>query len=323
MQQNRPIGLLFEEDFHYIDHMVPFCSYFRLPVLVTEKATEALCKKYYPHTKVYLQEIASLRSFFQNGFSRVYYCFTSEFLEGYLGSAPLFPKLPLEKIWLPHGFSEKDNYEGLRKEKALLIYGNAMKKRLKAKKISATYHSFANIRLLYFLENLSFYRPLVEKLFSPLNPNLPTFLYAPTWEDSFSSFSFSETKNLLENFPPKVNLVIQFHPNTQKKRAFEIELLKAQYEDRSFLFLESFTPIYPLLDRIDAYLGNASSIHYDLLFFPEKPLFFLSKEFLTIHEVGTLLETKEIPCLLQKYEKIKRKDPHLQKKKKLYFSTFS
>ncbi len=314
-------GLLFEEDFQYIDHIAPFCSYFGFPLIVTEPSTEELCQKYYPDTTVSLQEIANL-PYFLKSFTRVYYCFTSQILDRYLGHPPLFPEVFLERIWIPHGFSEKDNYEGLFQETDILVYGNAMKNRIKKKKLSGSCHFFANIRLLYFLKNLSFYRTLVETLLSSLNPSFPTFLYAPTWEDSFSSFSFSEAQKLLENFPQEANLIIQFHPNTQRKRAFEIELLKASYLSSRFLFLENFYPIYPLLDKVDAYIGNASSVHYDALFFVEKPLFFLNKKPLHIHKVGEVLQEKDIPFIEKKYEITKKTQALFPIKKKFYFSTF-
>jgi CDP-glycerol glycerophosphotransferase (TagB/SpsB family) len=60
------------------------------------------------------------------------------------------------------------------------------------------------------------------------------------------------------------------HPNTERK--YKIELTRTKVR-----LLEHFPPIYPLLDRTDAYIGDMSSIGYDFLAY-ERPLFFLTKE---------------------------------------------
>ncbi|MBS0654086.1 MAG: CDP-glycerol glycerophosphotransferase family protein, partial [Verrucomicrobia bacterium] len=50
-----------------------------------------------------------------------------------------------------------------------------------------------------------------------------------------------------------------------------------KYEDLSHvLFLTDFPTIYPLLNRIDIYIGDMSSIGYDFLTF-DRPLFFLNQ----------------------------------------------
>ena len=77
-----------------------------------------------------------------------------------------------------------------------------------------------------------------------------------------------------------------------KKRSLlkEIAISIIKYEDdEDLFFLKDFPPIYPLLDFVEAYIGDASSIGYDMLTF-NKPLFFTSKHPAPIHNCGILVD---------------------------------
>lgn len=95
------------------------------------------------------------------------------------------------------------------------------------------------------------------------------------WEDCENNCSFWQSfPQLAQHLPPEVNLIVKLHPNTIAQHTLQIERMMGRYESGQLQFLLDFPPIYPLLDRCDAYLGDRSSIGYDFLFF-DRPMFFL------------------------------------------------
>lgn len=326
MEKIQSIGLICEEDFHYIDHLAPLCSLLQIPLLVTNQEVECLVKRWYPEVVVYLVELASLAEILQKEVSTIYYCFTSGYLDLYLGISQLIHPKAFQRIWVPHGYSEKNNYEGFQQEKEILIYGTQMRQRLE-KYPSMKKHWIRNYRLTYFCNHLFFYREALKKQFASLDSRVPTLLYAPTWEDRENSSSFPECENLFSLFPKEMNLIVKFHPNTYRKKWVEIERLKARFESQNLYFLQDFPPIYPLLEKIDGYIGDpASSVGYDMLFFLEKPLFFLPKQKapLQIEQVGFSLPYDRLKAFPSFFKEAKERQKELhEKRKNLYLAVFT
>src|SRR5207244_888854 len=76
---------------------------------------------------------------------------------------------------------------------------------------------------------------------------------------------------------------IKLHPNLVEKNKIEVQKLIWQYEKKKNIqFLLDFSPIYPLLNFVDLYIGDASSIGYDFLSF-DKPMFFLNQNKLSTY----------------------------------------
>jgi hypothetical protein len=205
-------------------------------------------------------------------------------------------KKKLRTIWLPHGNSDKGHLsksmEVLKHENHLLVYGKKMAAFANHPKTTEV----GNFRHHYFLKYRSFYDSLVQEFFQPAKK---TVLYAPTWQDGEtpSSFFLSAEKVILE-LPSDYFLMIKLHPNLESdSRTLHLEL---KYEDHPKVqFIKRFTPIYPLLEKTDVYLGDMSSIGYDFLTY-NRPMFFfnpmnrdLSHPSLYLHQCGYTIKPGE------------------------------
>jgi CDP-glycerol glycerophosphotransferase (TagB/SpsB family) len=136
-----------------------------------------------------------------------------------------------------------------------------------------------NFRRMFFEKEKTFYRALATKeIFSYFENKGTTVLYAPTWQDYENSSSFFDAAPILiDNLPSHFNLIVKLHPNAVIQDTHRIEQLIWKYEDRTnVLFLIDFPPIYPLLECVDIYIGDMSSIGYDFLSF-NRPMFFLNQ----------------------------------------------
>jgi hypothetical protein len=189
-------------------------------------------------------------------------------------------------IWCPHGNSDKGNkilyMEALKKEEVVLVYGKQMIDFLKRKLVFDQLKGYAitgNFRHQFYLEHRSFYDAIAGKEIAGRLPKAKnTFLYAPTWRDYENSSSFFDAATpIIEQLPEDHNLIIKLHPNLHLQEEFQIDELIGKYQERqNLLFLMDFPPIYPLLNLVDVYIGDMSSIGYDFLIF-DRPMFFLNQ----------------------------------------------
>ncbi|NDB87266.1 MAG: hypothetical protein EB127_31980, partial [Alphaproteobacteria bacterium] len=77
--------------------------------------------------------------------------------------------------------------------------------------------------------------------------------------------------------PQEYNLIIKIHPNLYAQDPAQVEqILGYCARQNSILWLEDFPSIYPILDFVDIYIGDASSIGYDFLTF-NKPMILLNQ----------------------------------------------
>jgi CDP-glycerol glycerophosphotransferase (TagB/SpsB family) len=129
---------------------------------------------------------------------------------------------------------------------------------------------------------------------------MKTILYAPTWQDSENSTSFFQVaETLIQQLPSDVLFLIKLHPNLEK----DIRILQFVLQNEShpnIRFLSGFTPVYPILERADLYLGDMSSVGYDFLSF-NRPMFFFnptsrdpSDPGLYLHQCGQTLLPDQI-----------------------------
>ena len=179
-------------------------------------------------------------------------------------------------LWLPHGHSDKGQivpyYQALSDEAIVLVYGNTMASLFQKNGVKARMIRIGSYRHAYYQKRQRFYDALPLGIrFSRKQTNL---LYAPTWEDAENNCSFwLAFPQLAAKLPETINLIVKPHPNTIAQHAPQIERLIGQTECGNLQFLLDFPPIYPLLERCDAYLGDSSSIGYDFLMF-DRPMFF-------------------------------------------------
>jgi CDP-glycerol glycerophosphotransferase (TagB/SpsB family) len=234
------------------------------PLIICEESLAETCRTYYPDLDVRQIDLFDLQLP-----SCLVTCDSRPLLQAALG--PLSSKI----LWMPHGQSDKGwktpFFEALAEEDLLLVYGQRMRDVLLAKKISIPQISIGSFRWLYMQKHKPFYEQLLAQHFQDRRFTL----YAPTWEDRDRNGTLFEALPALMKTVP-TNLLIKLHPNTLRAFAPQIERLIG-LAGPSALFLEEFPPIYPLLSRCDAYIGDMSSIGYDFLHF-QKPLAFLCRQ---------------------------------------------
>lgn len=307
--------LIYDRDFHYIDHLAPLSALLDIPLITTEEEIYEMILSHYPGVKpLYFDALQLPQSLSQN-FDSVIYSFTAKHFHSFLSFTQ-----GLTTFWCPHGNSDKDNLGALMDEPRLLIYGKKMEELLQQKKISSPTFTVGNYRLAYYQKNKEFYQTLIQKIFSLPSEN-PTYIYAPTWEDYENNSSWKDTfPYLLKELPESVNLIIKPHPNTWIKNPFEIERIFYPYEKkRNILLLTDFMPVYPLLEKVDGYIGDYSSIGYDFLYF-NKPMFFITDKKSPLSSCGHHLEKN---FSFHRMEKMRKEDSLFAPyRKKLYDYTF-
>ncbi len=144
----------------------------------------------------------------------------------------------------------------------------------------------------------------------------PTLLYAPTWQDGGGKSSFPRICPLLKTAPKEFTLLLKLHPHLYLQFPEEIAEMKAQIPEHVHV-IEDFPPIYPLLARVNLYIGDLSSIGYDFLSF-KRPMLFLEPSELT--QVGDYLPAGEEEFLFERCAKL-LESPF--EDKGLYAKTFS
>jgi teichoic acid glycerol-phosphate primase len=324
-------SLIYGNKLHYLDHLAPLSHFLNIPLIINQKNIFDLCKKYYPDVNCLYVDDLMINFHVVKNYDYIISCITKELFDNDFRLQQDLLKKEIEIIWTPHGASDKGNasyfFENLNNAKNIFVYGQKMLDTLKEKKVLKTINRFyeiGNYRLKYFEKYKSFYKKIIQKDFkNNLKKNNLNVLYAPTWDDAEKSSSFwLNYENLIKKLPRNFNLIIKLHPNLITQNEIKIFLLKEKNKKNNILFLDDFPIIYPLIDFVDVYLGDFSSIGYDFLSF-RKPMFFLKSENKNLSsklfECGKLIEDDNI------YETIKKnlKNDFKPKQMSLYKYTFS
>jgi len=271
----RAAALIWGNQEHYLDHLGPLAAILNIPLITNHPHIAKLAKHYYPLLKTIILSDLELPPFITNNFDIIFNCLPAPLFKQLIW---LYNKQPLS-IWIPHGHSDKGAnsayFTGLKEEDYIFTYGKKMGAMIEKNAIN-THHFFGNYRSHFYQENSSFYTSL-SQLEIPL-PKNPTILYAPTWQDDQQSSSCSQiAKHLISTLPNDINLIIKPHPHLFKQTLELLDDLDTLCSEKdNAIFLKSFPPIYALIDNIDIYLGDMSSVGYDCLY-AGKQLFILKK----------------------------------------------
>ena len=267
-------------DFHLLDHIAPLADLIQMPLITTEELNYTLALRSYPQVETkYIPDLEFKLSYLAEQFDVLFECKYWTFHLKKL-FRDLYNK-EMRLVFCPHGQSDKGFQEPLlapyATQDAVLIYGELMMQMLKELGVWSSishYEVLGNYRLAFYEKYRSFYDHLVEKEF-PLNPNNKTLLYAPTWRDADQSTSFfNHGSKVISQLPTGWNLILKLHPLLeQRDPALFYSMNLLANKNPNIFVISEFPPIYPLLARTDIYLGDASSIGYDFLFF-KKPLYF-------------------------------------------------
>lgn len=331
-------GLVYGSQEHHLDHIAPVCAHLNIPLVVTDEDIERQAKIYYPELTTLLFPYLTATEYILRNYSVIITTMPSEMFDSMFFLNKKFCNKSPHTIWCPHGNSDKGQdtvfIEALSKEKTLFVYGGKMLDFLKNKHAISNdcqIFTIGNYRYAFYQKHRLFYKKIVEESIAPkLLSNKLTYLYAPTWKDHEKASSFYlAIPHLLEKLPKNINLIVKLHPNTLLEEDIHIKKLFWKYEFfPNVLFLEQFPPIYPLLDFVDVYIGDTSSIGYDFLAF-NKPMFFLNveenKPTRYLYQCGTVFTKEDFASIYTKIEYHLKTDRNRfsQKRKEIYDYTFS
>ncbi len=268
----------------YLDHLGVICYILDIPLIVSEDETYKSALTFYPQIKTIHKDLNQLSAqFLAENFDVI-------FESGKFWAAELTPifevlyKKKMQFIFCPHGNSDKGHSAKQHIDQDLaLVYGKHMVDLLtktgaiqKIKKVIRT----GNYRLPFYRKYQCFYDRLVkDRILKNLDKTKKTALYAPTWQDGENPTSFfQETTNLITSCKGNINLIIKLHPFLEKFHPAETFYILSKHENtEGVIFLTEFPAIYPILNVVDFYIGDYSSIGYDFLSF-NRPLYFLTKK---------------------------------------------
>ena len=299
---------------HHLDHLVPICELLGIPLIVTKEPLLTSSKKYYPFIDTQLWSYDEIAERLVHSFEVIFCSFPRLMFEEIFFFAQHLMQKRVHTIWCPHGNSDKGHHsyfmKALENEEVSLIYGKKMIDFLVQKN---AFHQLkaaiqvGNMRLAHYLKHKEHYTTLLKnEITSKLPESVRTILYAPTWQDTEKNTSFFDAvPHLVEKLPDQYNLIIKLHPNLSTQEEIKLDLLIEKHQDKpNILFVKEFYPIYPLLDFVDLYLGDMSSIGYDFLSL-SKPLFFLNQQrrdpatdpALYLARCGTVISPEEYPSI--------------------------
>jgi hypothetical protein len=300
----KPCALLTGSTFQFVDHIAPLASLAQMPLVVTDPDLRSLVEIYYPEIELrYLPYLAyQIRGLTQE-FDLFFTC--DFWTEGMKKAFQSTAHHPIHFGFCPHGLSEKGfafpSLQPYREQPIVLLYGELMKTMLETLGLlnsNSIYRYVGNYRFEYYRQHQNRLDQIVEsQVFSKFTARRQTTLYAPTWQDFENSSSFfNHVQSITERLPTNQNLIIKLHPLLERDHPALFHRLALE-ERGNLVILDQFPWIYPILERVDRYLGDYSSIGYDVLSRP-RPMFFLPKAHLgptLLQRCGHVLKPGENP----------------------------
>ncbi|HEU64020.1 MAG TPA: hypothetical protein ENH96_01350 [Chlamydiae bacterium] len=335
--KKKAAALIYGDNPNYIDHLAPLCHYLKIPLLTNIEEIFDFTKKYYPKVDVKHIENKDVNFYVVKNFDNIFACTPKNMFDTEFRLHQDVLNKEINIFWCPHGNSDKGKtilfFEGLKNEKNVLVYGKKMIDILKEKKVFSTIENLfeiGNYRLDYFQKFKKHFKKIIEKEISKkFSNNNINILYAPTWEDKEKSSSFFKYIDiLLTKLPAHYNLIVKIHHNLITQNETKMEIMKLKHDQKNILFLEDFPLIYPLLDFIDIYIGDFSSIGYDFLTF-DKAMYLLKpqnkKLFSDLFDIATVIDDNQIFETIENGKLLIQTlicENLIQKRKKLYNYTF-
>lgn len=267
-------------EFHALDHIAPIAKILHIPLITDVEKNYALSSRFYPQIQVeFMPDLERQLGALAERFDTLFEC---KYWPIHL--KPLFRQLykkEMRLVFCPHGQSDKGYGAPLLAPYAwqdvVLLYGDLLQEMLKELGIWPSISSYAvvgNYRLWFYQKHQLFYDRCFEKEI-PLNKKKRTLLYAPTWRDADAASSFFQYgKKVIAELPSDWNLLFKPHPLIEQRDPAHFYSIRAALDQKPNAFLMSeFPALYPILAQSDIYLGDASSVGYDFLFF-QRPLYF-------------------------------------------------
>lgn len=324
-------SILYGNHYYLLDHLAPICEMLNIPLFLTDQQVLEIANTYYPSLIASIKNprdltIASIDSEYE----ALLQC--TSFLPNQKQLFKLLCNKDMKLIVCPHGNSDKGYIDPFMQAYTYvdlaLLYGNQMIDFFKKKNLTVQKSiSMGNIRLSYYKKNKEFLDELTEKnIFSHLQKDIPNIFYAPTWNDEEDLSSFCDlTDHLIDQLPSKYNLLIKPHP---KLKDSDVSTYYRVLQNKKNVFvIEDFPLIYPILSKVDLYIGDFSSIGYDFLYF-QKPMIFFDKKnrdpkndpSLFLHKCGSNLS--DLSNIYDLVEKMLQNNPFKQIQRTTYEYAF-
>jgi len=311
-------------DFHLLDHIAPLAEQMGMSLITTEEKNDALARRYYPQIEIRnMPDLESELSAVAEEFDALFECkYWAPHLK--LLFRQLYNK-EMRLVFCPHGQSDKGYKTALLGpyafQDAVLLYGDLLIDMLKDLNIWTALSNYAvvgNYRLRHYQKYRSFYDSLVVREV-PLDKKKRTLLYAPTWRDADGATSFFQYgKEVISQLPSDWNLIVKTHPLLEQRDPAHFYAIAAQMDKKpNAILIHEFPPVYPLLSLSDMYLGDASSVGYDFLYFQRPLYFFKGEQTGKLHSCGRMIDpTRNI------YSQLDSSNPYEDRQRDLYRYAF-
>lgn len=336
----RGIGIHSGRPITMIDHLVPLCHLLEIPYLCTDPWVQTTIELFYPPLNV---QIAQPEDHSLQKELEPYDYFLYQYLYrlphgAFLFADNYFFRGDRRSICCLHGNSDKKRtlywIERYADEDIVLFYGQYFLDYAAEKNVTLKHPILTgNYRRAYAKQHaVHFQKKIAPFLFQ--RTDRKTVLYAPTWtypsmrsdwRIDYSSF-FEVHQAVLDTIPDDYQVLVKLHPYLVYLYPDEVAQVKEQYsESEQILFIDEVPLIYPLLQHVDIYLGDYSSVGYDFLAF-DRPLFFMNMEGrsdpgVSLFQCGQTLGLEDLPQL---YKIMDKTDPkkHRQARQQAYEYAF-
>ena len=299
------IGIIFQES--HIDHLVPLCSLIGLPLLVTNRELKEDIELFYPPINVtcYESDDGCLDKPLE-GYDLFVYTEPSRLAtKSFLFNNYYCTHRHVRSIFTHHGNSDKSFhsywFERMIDEDIMLIYGKHMQEHFNEIGFDKPMQICGNYRLAYYQEHKVFFQKKVERYLFKRNKRR-TILYAPTWAASDKQVQWRfdygvalDTHHwLLDDIPDDYQVLVKLHPNHLIRMPDEVAKIIERYQGHSQIrFIHNLPLIYPLLEHIDIFVGDFSSVGFDFLYFNRPMFFFSDKRRRDIFKCGVALQENQ------------------------------
>jgi hypothetical protein len=293
---------------HHLDHIGVLAATLDIPLITSDLKLYHLGKQFYPGLDICFVSSDELSAeALVNSFDLI---FVTNFwdkpdFDAFFKDTKKKPRY----VYCSHGNSDKGQtypvMERFLLQDITLIYGMRMLDFLKEKGVTLNDSVLCgNYRLNYYKKYKKFY----DKIMLPfVDTYKKKILFAPTWNPQDSCL-FGDLTNFINEIPNDYALIFKVHPAFERDFFLQYAFVEELFNKKeNILILKDFPIIYPLLEKVDCYVGDASSISYDALYF-NKPIYFIKSgpksPSTYIHQAGVMLDLNG-----SLFEQIKAHDP--------------
>lgn len=291
---------------HHLEHLLPLCEVLGAPVIVPGRSLASIARTAYPNPKIIEiddVDVEGEKLLFSPAIQEALAPYRVILYSHLLSRKELrfvFGRQrhdPPRVVFCPHGFSEKrQTWSSIAAYQDIsLFYGDFGLEQLTnwgVRDQLERYVVVGDYRRSYHGRHQSFFRELLSQKGLDVDKRFKSrVLYAPTWQDFLGSSSFRDAMGpLIDNLPDDWQLIIKPHPLLETKISGRFDELFSRREN--IVLLRGVPLTIPVLEEIEAYVGDMSSLAYDCLPY-DLPMVFLNQ---TANDVGDAKGSELFAC---------------------------